>query len=72
MGRGMIAEKEKWHREYVPRYHKPGQPLDFRRRNNKKEYRKRTRNQKGGKEGIGKVQTVGGSIVLLVGLLNCS
>lgn len=69
IGVGMTAEKkngvgnmypyainqEKWRRDSVPRYHKPGQPLDFRRRNSKKEYRKRTRNQNGEKEGIVKV-----------------
>lgn len=69
----MIAEKEKRRREYVPRYHKPGQPLDSRRSNSRKrEYRKRARNLKGEKEGIVQVQTVGGSIVLLVGIQNCS
>lgn len=44
IGVGMIAEKEKRRREYVPRYHKPGQPLDCRRSNNK---RKRTEKERG-------------------------
>lgn len=45
IGVGMIAEKEKRRREYVLRYHKPGQPLDCRRSNNKK----KNEEPKGGK-----------------------